>query len=480
MYKARKAVSTRGAIFSILIILIVLLAGVGGYMAYQGSRKPSKTSGITLNIVVVGGWNQRTVQVAADDYEALHPDVHINLIITTFGNYLEKETVAESQVNASSYDIFTWSPTSSGPIASYVLPLNAMISSSGYNMSNFAQGMLSSGAEYYNATSKSTEIIGFPIDTSIYTLYYLKSIFDNETLAKEFEAEYHAPFNPTQWSNWTEAIWADQFVLSKGLAQYGMLIDDNPSHGMIDAFPAVFYWWYRSNSSLNGGTKGGLPGYNVMFTVSGQPDFAGPDGVAALEIYKQLVEYGDPLPSIEVVNYNTLESIFGSGKAAAEIGWTEYASSFNNSKVFPAVAGKVGEALLPGGYTEAGGCIMGIAKYASNKTAAFQFLEFLTSNAEAVKEYYAGGFVPTELGALQQLGKNNTIASFISLQYKGTLVAYANPPFLSISSTVLVPEFNDAINNYISGATISPQVALQTAASQWASALKLVERSVEG
>ena len=97
-----------------------------------------------------------------------------------------------------------------------------------------------------------------------------------------------------------------------------------------------------------------------------------------------------------------------------------------------------------------------------------------------MKEYYAGGFVPTELGALQQLGKNNTIASFISLQYKGTLVAYANPPFLSISSTVLVPEFNDAINNYISGATISPQVALQTAASQWASALKLVERSVEG
>jgi len=466
---------------ALIVIVIIIIAGVGGYYYYLSTIPPKPTptptptpSVTTLNVVVVGGWNQQTVQTAANDYMALHPNVHINLIITTFSNYLEKEEVAESQANASSYDIFTWSPTSSGPIAPYVTPLNSMISQYNYNLSNFAQGMLSSGAQYYNITSKQTTVIGFPIDTSIYTLYYLKNIFNNATLASEFQSMYKVPFNPNDWSNWTEVIWADQFLTSHNITQYGMVIDDNPGHGMIDAFPAVFYWWYRSNSTLNGGTLGGLPGYNIMFTTSGQPDFANAQGVAALQTYKQLIQYGDPSPNVELITYSTLESLFQTGKAAMDLGWTEYAATFNNSKESPAIAGNVGAALLPGGYTEAGGSIMGIAKYASNKTAAFQFLEFLTSNNEAVKAFYAGGFIPTELGALKILETNATISGFITEQYKGTLVAYANPPLLSISSTVLVPEFNYAINNYLTGTTSNPLTALQTAASEWSHAMSLI------
>ncbi len=466
----KRSIST--VLVAIIVIVIIIIAGVGAYAYYLSTIKPTPKptptpTTTTLNVVVVGGWNQENVQVAANDYMALHPNVHINLIITTFSNYLEKEEVAESQANASSYDIFTWSPTSSGPIAPYVLSLNSLISQYNYNLSNFAEGMLSSGAQYYNLTSKTTTVIGFPIDTSIYTLYYLKSIFNNATLASEFQSTYKVPFNPNEWTNWTEVIWADQFLTSNHITQYGMVIDDNPGHGMIDAFPAIFYWWYRSNSTLNGGTQGGLPSYNSMFTTTGQPDFANPSGVAALETYKQLIQYGDPSPNVELITYSTLESLFETGNAAMDLGWTEYAPTFNNSKDSPAIAGNVGAALLPGGYTEAGGSIMGIAKYASNATAAFQFLEFLTSNNEAVKAFYAGGFLPTELGALKMLSTNATIVGFVNEQYKGTLVAFANPPLLPISSTVLVPEFNYAINNYLTGTTTNPLTALQTAASEW-------------
>ncbi|MCL4343516.1 MAG: extracellular solute-binding protein [Nitrososphaerota archaeon] len=461
---------------ALIVVIIVIIAGAGGYYYYLSTIPPKPTptptpSVTTLNVVVVGGWNQQNVETAANDYMALHPNVKINLIIATFSSYLEKEEVAESQANASSYDIFTWSPTSSGPIAPYVTPLNSFISADNYNLSNFASGMLASGGEYYNLTSKTTTVIGFPIDTSIYNLYYLKSIFDNATLASEFQSIYHVPFNPNEWTNWTEVIWADQFLTSNHVTQYGMLIDDNPTHGMIDAFPAIFYWWYRSNSTLNGGTSSGLPGYGILFNTAGQPDFANAAGAAALETYKALIQYGDPSPNIEIIDYSTLESVFETGHAAMDLGWTEYGTTFNSTTTSPAIGGNVGVALLPGGYSEAGGSIMGIAKYASNKTAAFQFLEFLTTNNEAIKAYYAGGFVPTELSALKILETNATISGFIQTEYQGTLVANANPPLLSISSTVLVPEFNYAINNYLTGVTTNPLSALQTAATEWSHAV---------
>ncbi len=445
------------------IIILVLIVAIAGYSYYLSATTPKP---VTLNVVVVSGWNDKTVKMAANDFQALHPNVHFNFIETTFSNVLEKEITAESQGNASSYDIFTWSPTMSGAIAPYVTPLNSFIQQYNYNISDIPGSFLSFGGEYYNLTSKTTEIIGLPLDLSLLVLFYRTDIFNNATLASEFQAQYHVPFNPNDWTNWTEVVWAASFITQKHASQYGIIVDDNPSHGLIDTFPAIFYWWYMQNTTLNGGTKGGLPPFNILFTTSLSPSFNNSAGAAALETLKQLVQY-EPSPNVLIVDYSHLQSLFGSGQAAMDLAWSGFYDSFNNPSVYPAVAGHVAMALLPGGYAEAGGSFLGIAKYSHNKALAFEFLEFLTSDKEAASLYYRGGFPPDELGAIRIIASNSTYTTEWSFYLKAAGVAYANPPALPITSSELMPSLNKAVYNYITGVTPSPYQALNTAAQQW-------------
>jgi len=447
-----------------IIIIVIIIAGVAGYSYYLTITTPKP---VTLNVVVVSGWNDKTVEMAAKDFEAVHPNVHFNFIETTFSNVLQKEIVAESQGNASSYDIFTWSPTMSGAIAPYVTPLGPLISQYNYNISDIPTAFLSFGGEFYNLSTKQTEIIGLPLDLSVLILFYRTDIFGNATLANEFQAQYGVPFNPNEWTNWTEVVWAAQFIQQHHAAQYGIIVDDNPSHGLIDTYPAIFYWWYMKNSTLNGGTKGGLPPFNILFTPQLKPSFNNSAGVEALVTLKQLVQY-EPAPNVLIVDYSHLQSLFGSGQAGMEIGWSGFYDSFNNPSNYPAVAGKISMALLPGGYAEAGGSFLGIAKYSAHKALAFQFLEFITSDKEAVSLYYRGGFPPDELGAIRLIASNSTYSKEWSFYTKAAQVAYANPPALPITSSELMPVLNHNIYNYITGVTNDPYTALNTAASQWA------------
>lgn len=450
-----------GKLWAALIAFLVVIAA--GASVYYYTTTSSKA--VTLNVVVVGGWNQQTVEMAASDYEKLNPSVHFNFILTTFGNVLEKETLAESQGNASSYDIFTWSPTMSGAIAPYVYPLNSLINSSHDNLSDLSPALLSFGGEFYNQSTGKISIIGLPTDTSLLVLFYRTDIFDNPTYAAEFKAEYGVPFNPNEWTNWTEVVWADQFVASHNITKYGMIVDDNVGHGLIDTYPAIFYQWYAKNSTLNGGTKGGLPGYNVLFTPSLKPSFAGPAGVQALETLKELVNY-EPSPTVLTVDYSHLQSLFGTGEYAMDLAWSGFYDNFNNPSLYPAIAGKIGMALLPGGYSEAGGSFLGIAKYSKHKAQAFAFLEFLTGDKEAASLYYRGGFPPSELGAISLISQNSTHATEFGFYVNAVSYAYANPPTLPYTATKLMPVLNSAVYDYLIGKA-GAYSALSSAATQW-------------
>jgi len=55
----------------------------------------------------------------------------------------------------------------SGAIAPYVTPLGPLISQYNYNISNIPTAFLSFGGEFYNLSTKQTEIIGLPLDLSV-------------------------------------------------------------------------------------------------------------------------------------------------------------------------------------------------------------------------------------------------------------------------------------------------------------------------
>jgi len=465
MQREKKALGKIGAT---IIIVLVLLGAAGAYFYYESISAPKS---VTLTVVVVSGWNDKTVEMAAKDFEAQHPNVHFDFVYTTFNNVLQKEELVESQGNASTYDIFTWSPTMSGAIASYVTPLGPYVKSYGYNLSDLPSAFLGFGGEYYNLSTKTTELIGLPLDTSLEILFYRKDVFSNATLAQEFQSEYGVPFNPNDWTNWTEVVWASRFVVTHGVTKYGLIFSDDPSHDLIDTYPAVFYWWYMRNSSLNGGTRGGVPPFNVLFTPGLTPSFNNSDGVAALQTIKDLLQY-EPAPTVEIVTYSDIQSMFAAGEGAMDLAWSGFYDTLFNVPSKSQVAGKVGMALLPGGYAEAGGCFMGIAKYSHNKDLAFQFLAFLTSDKEAASLYFRGGFPPAALGAMRIIASNSTYAAEWSFYQKAASVAFANPPAIPIAASELMPSLNTALFNYLTGKVTDPNQALQTAASQWSSYVK--------
>ncbi|MGC9174735.1 MAG: hypothetical protein ACP5GO_02645 [Thermoprotei archaeon] len=75
---------------ALIALLFIVAAGVSIYFYTARSR------GVTLTVVVVSGWNQQTVEMAAQDYEKLNPSVHFNFVLATFSSVEEKEIVAES------------------------------------------------------------------------------------------------------------------------------------------------------------------------------------------------------------------------------------------------------------------------------------------------------------------------------------------------------------------------------------------------
>ncbi|MEM0092613.1 MAG: extracellular solute-binding protein, partial [Saccharolobus sp.] len=230
-----KAISTL-AIAAIVIIVIAAI-GVAAYFIIHHSSStttPTTSSPITLTVVTFSGESAQFIQYAGELFHQLHPNVQVQVIQYPFSQYIDKELTA-LEAHSSQYDIIGFTSTSALDVEPYLLPLNQ----SDFNFSDIIYPQEDFGGTYYNITTGKTEIIGIAYETAVYLLAYNATIFGNQTLAQEFEQEYHMNFSPVTYKNWTVVLDVDQFLTSHHITKYGFLIDDHVAHGIIDAFPAV-------------------------------------------------------------------------------------------------------------------------------------------------------------------------------------------------------------------------------------------------
>jgi len=431
----------------------------------------SSSQNITLTIITFSGQSAQFIQYAGNEFHKLHPNIYVKVIQEPFSNYITVELTA-MEAHSSQYDILGFTSTSALRVAPYLVNLAPYLSM--FNMSDLISPQENFGGIYYNTTTGQEEYIGIVYETAVYLLAYNATLFNNSALANQFYSEYGVEFNPQTWQNWTTVLDVDKFLVNNGITKMGILIDDHAAHGIIDAYPAVYGWFYARNSTLNQGNIGGLPNFNIMFTGKPAPgcsyplpSFNSTSGLQALEVYKQLVSY-EPSPNVTVVEYDNLPNLYESGAPGAFLFSTQL------SYLSPSVYNETLVAPLPGGYAETGTDFLGISKYSLHQQAAAEFLAFLVSPQMQEEAYLLYHKFPVSKTAIAALLSNSSIPIhdrlIIGGIYKAALNAWANPPNIPITYTELIPQFNSQVYNYLMG-TESAQAALQQAAQSWANDL---------
>ena len=388
----------------------------------------------------------------------------------SFSQYLTNE-ITSLKTGSSTYDIVGFTSTSALSVEPYLVNLSQYFT---LNLSDIPYYQLSFGGLYRNVTTGKTEVIGVPYDASTFAIFYRTDIFDNSTLNQTFYSEYHVSLDPHYWPNWSVAIWADHFLVDQmHVVKYGILIDDQLQHDIIDTFPAIFGWFYERNQTLNGGSIGGITNYNIMFMGSAPPgkpplpSFNNSAGVQALEIMYNLTKY-DPQPFSEV-NYGTIGVLFSKGNAAGAIMFTPENPTLINSTIY----GKYSVSTFPGGYAETGTDFLGVSKYSLHKQLAAEFVQFLVSPAINAKLYYLTGEFPISAKAVQMILSNTTLSAWqrelVKDVYQTATVGWANPPNVPQTYPKLIPDFNQQVYNFLQGdgSVQSAYQALNTAAKLW-------------
>ncbi len=470
MYTKKRAIGTT-AIVSIVIILIIV-AGIGVYF-YATSPSPTKT--VKLNVITFTDPSNAWLKAAATSFDASHPGVNISVIAQGFSSYATTE-LTSLKAASPTYNIITYTSTSALGFQNYVSNLQGMVT---LNSSDIPAPQLNFGG--YALTNGTKVLIGIPYDSSTFSIFYNKTLLSNPTLSAEFQKEYGYSLSPP-WSSWQAVLNVDNFLVHQTHSvHYGIVVDGSESHDIIDTYPAIFGYYYMNDNSISGSNpQGGLLNYNIMFNgFAGSkgvpaPSFNSTAGVQALQMMYNLMQY-DPQPAGTTVNYGTVFAPLQAGEAVGSLMFTADASTLLSSKN---ISSSIGVTTLPGGYAETGTDFYAINKYSANQNIAAEFIQYLISPTINSQIYKYSGEFPISKAATAMLTSDATLSqpvrSVIQDVFNTASVGWANPPNLAITSSTLIPAFNQPVYGFLTGSTNSTsaaQQALNQAAAAWATAV---------
>lgn len=481
--KTRSAISTAA---SIGVIVIIIIAGAAAYLLYSSSGSSSSTTTTTntssltgsLNIITFTDPSNAWLQAAADSFMAANPGVHITITAQGFSSYTTTE-MTSLKAQSSTYDIITDTSTSALGFAQYVANLNGKVT---LNSSDIPAPQLNFGG-YYALPNGTNELIGIPYDTSTFTIFYNQTLLSNSALNSQFQSEYGFSMSPP-WSSWNAVLDVNNFLVTQThTVKYGMITDGSLSHDIIDTYPAIFGYYYSRDASISGNNpNGGLLNYNIMFNgftgANGipAPSFNGTAGTQALQTMYNLMQY-DPQPAGTTVNYGTVFAPLQAGEAWGALMFTADASTLLSSKN---ISSSIAVSALPGspGYAETGTDFYAINKYSNNQALAAAFIQYLISPTVNSRIYTIAGEFPISKAATAILTSNSSIPqqarNVIQEVFNTGAVGWANPPNLAITSSTLIPAFNQPVYNFLTGSTNSTSAAkqaLDTAAAAWIQAV---------
>jgi multiple sugar transport system substrate-binding protein len=333
----------------VLIVVAIPQSMIQGQDELPYNLTPGKPyDGTTINFLICcptagqfAAWQKRTT-------EDFTPMTGIEVVFANeaWGSFQER--IVTESIAGAGYDVTLWQDAWGPAFIDTLEPLESYIERDGIDyVSDYPQGFIVSG---YNS---SEQLIGFPVRTHPFVLYYRTDIF--EQLGLEV---------PTTWDEVfaaSETIQAETDLV--GMANY---------YGVATA-QNLFVW----SVMLKG------MGSDI-FDADYQPIFNNEAGVAATDLYMRLRDYGQESQFTDAEGEASIA--MSSGNAAMLINWWwRYGDVFSNPEIaVEGVYGNVGVASVPAVAGEEPvnyvlSHLIGISGASPNKDAAWEFLKFLSN-----------------------------------------------------------------------------------------------------
>jgi len=491
-----------------IIVVIAVVIAVAGAAAYYISKRPTTTTStptvtttstttsapmtttttstqvstptgaVTLVVATYSGAPaEPLLRLAASIFEQEHPGVTVDVVTFPYSQYISNELTALRAAAAggsNQYDIVTYTTTTVGQLAPYLLPLNSSV----INETDILPPDLKAAGLYRNPLTGNVTWVGVPIQTDGIVILYNKNLFNNVTLQQEFYSEYHVQLSPETWGNWTTVLDVDQFFTSHNITKYGVLLQTVPGSLPENSFMLVFGYYYVHNSTLNCGNPFGVTGFGTLYMgciPSGwtfpPPSFNNSVGVQALEMLKELVSY-EPNPAQLQVSFDNSLQFLLTGQAVAIAGYLGQ---------LPKVAGTpnasiVGVAPLPGNTIRIGLTYIGVSKYSAHKKLALEFLQLVESPQFQEMAFVQTYVFPSSRQAYKLILSNSSIPLYLRQWAQAALAAANSTAYMPhYFPGLTVSVYNQAGNylyEYITGSISDPMQALQEAAATLAKAVE--------
>ncbi len=347
----------------IIVPLIALLFALPPLL-FAGGSQEQEGGPVSLTIAGRDGAYGDAMQLACDEYAALHPDVSFE-ILKLSGSSLFEKTVIDMKGNVGTYDVILIDDPNATQIykAGWLADLDALYRERGLALDpDFIAPLTMLGRYPYGDAG---------------TLYSLPLVGNVELFAyrKDLIEKYKLQTPDT----WDRVMTAAKTIAANEPGVYPVLFRGAKGNPIVTGFLPLFW------------------AFGGKVLVNDKPALDSPQALAALKFYLELAQYA-PEGVAMYQSAQVKDAVYaGTGAMAIEV-WPGWISDLDNPEVSN-VVGKVAVTKHPAQVEKSspmiGVWLAGIPESSKNKGAAFDFLQFLTSAEMQEKMADVNGMPPT-------------------------------------------------------------------------------------
>ena len=357
--------------FPRIILLSVGLIVLGSPLYGRGENEAMGP--VTLTIAGRDGAYGDAMQLAADKYKKMNPNVSFE-ILKLSGSSLFEKTVVDLKGNAGTYDLILIDDPNVTLFqqAGWLEDLGAVYRRLGMELSSdFVPTLVKLGRYPYSVNGK---LYALPIVGNVELFAYRKDLFKKHGL--------------TPPATWDAVLSAAQTLSRKEPKIQPVLFRGSKGNPIVTGFLPLF--WAFGGKVLDG---------------KGQPSMNQPEALAALKFYLKLAEYA-PEGVAAYQSAQVKDAVYsGVGAMAIEVwpGWIKDLDNPDKSRVVGRVVVTKHPAQVEKSSPMIGVWLAAIPKASRNKSAAFDFLQFLTSEKTQEEIADATGVPPTRASVHQNV-----------------------------------------------------------------------------
>jgi multiple sugar transport system substrate-binding protein len=214
-------------------------------------------------------------------------------------------------------------------------------------------------------TAAGFDVFGLPLQANVLTMSYRKDLFNDTKEQSDFQAKYGKALGVPQ--TWDDFVQVAQFFTRPAKRLYGTTLMPGTGDWATDDFKSLL---------------AAYGGYGKMVDDQFKRRFNGPEGVAALTFYADLInKYKVTPPGVTSFSWDEASAAFVSGLTAMSM-------NYHSEKLSSTLQGEVAYAVVPKKVSVGphfGTWMLSVNKFSKNKEWAYQAIVWLTAAAQQTK-----------------------------------------------------------------------------------------------